>query len=109
MRGLGRVTICDVKPEIVTRPSPRISTDRKSTRLNSSHANNSYAVFCLKKKSSLSANMSPRPTMQSASAIQNLTLTQVILSLMQVVRALEYLHAHDVLHSAIRLEKILLA
>src|SRR3712207_8949579 len=25
-------------------------TDRKSTRLNSSHANNSYAVFCLKKK-----------------------------------------------------------
>src|SRR5947209_9223564 len=30
---------------------PRIpSTDRKSTRLNSSHANISYAVFCLKKK-----------------------------------------------------------
>src|SRR5438445_7580806 len=26
--------------------------DRKSTRLNSSHANNSYAVFCLKKKQS---------------------------------------------------------
>src|SRR5438445_10983442 len=26
------------------------SLDRKSTRLNSSHANNSYAVFCLKKK-----------------------------------------------------------
>src|SRR5476651_2716845 len=24
--------------------------DRKSTRLNSSHANHSYAVFCLKKK-----------------------------------------------------------
>src|SRR3712207_6990966 len=29
--------------------SPRPS-DRKSTRLNSSHANISYAVFCLKKK-----------------------------------------------------------
>src|SRR3712207_7397653 len=28
--------------------SPR--SDRKSTRLNSSHANISYAVFCLKKK-----------------------------------------------------------
>src|SRR3712207_7628796 len=28
-------------------PPPR---DRKSTRLNSSHANISYAVFCLKKK-----------------------------------------------------------
>src|SRR3712207_7732416 len=27
--------------------------DRKSTRLNSSHANISYAVFCLKKKHSL--------------------------------------------------------
>src|SRR3712207_8583637 len=28
----------------------QISEDRKSTRLNSSHANISYAVFCLKKK-----------------------------------------------------------
>src|SRR3712207_7162379 len=27
-----------------------ITPDRKSTRLNSSHANISYAVFCLKKK-----------------------------------------------------------
>src|SRR3712207_7439887 len=33
------------------RPAPRRSgRDRKSTRLNSSHANISYAVFCLKKK-----------------------------------------------------------
>src|SRR3712207_7477411 len=29
---------------------PRAGEDRKSTRLNSSHANISYAVFCLKKK-----------------------------------------------------------
>src|SRR3712207_8947539 len=28
----------------------RLGQDRKSTRLNSSHANISYAVFCLKKK-----------------------------------------------------------
>src|SRR3712207_7976145 len=28
----------------------RTALDRKSTRLNSSHANISYAVFCLKKK-----------------------------------------------------------
>src|SRR5947199_4771438 len=28
----------------------RMSTDRKSTRLNSSHLGISYAVFCLKKK-----------------------------------------------------------
>src|SRR5258707_10576992 len=32
--------------------------DRKSTRLNSSHANISYAVFCLKKKYISSTNMS---------------------------------------------------
>src|SRR3712207_9402027 len=32
------------------RPSTRPKGDRKSTRLNSSHANISYAVFCLKKK-----------------------------------------------------------
>src|SRR3712207_8618389 len=32
-------------------PAPeRRKLDRKSTRLNSSHANISYAVFCLKKK-----------------------------------------------------------
>src|SRR3712207_7898229 len=29
---------------------PDCAIDRKSTRLNSSHANISYAVFCLKKK-----------------------------------------------------------
>src|SRR5690242_21416987 len=32
----------------------RMPTDRKSTRLNSSHMSISYAVFCLKKKSSWS-------------------------------------------------------
>src|SRR3712207_7897510 len=31
-------------------PKRKGSADRKSTRLNSSHANISYAVFCLKKK-----------------------------------------------------------
>src|SRR3712207_8422681 len=30
-----------------------LAADRKSTRLNSSHANISYAVFCLKKKTNL--------------------------------------------------------
>src|SRR3712207_7237763 len=29
------------------------ASDRKSTRLNSSHANISYAVFCLKKKNNI--------------------------------------------------------
>src|SRR5258707_1521228 len=38
--------------EIDGRPGRQleIERDRKSTRLNSSHANISYAVFCLKKK-----------------------------------------------------------
>src|SRR3712207_8762666 len=31
-------------------PALPVDIDRKSTRLNSSHANLSYAVFCLKKK-----------------------------------------------------------
>src|SRR5438045_4561795 len=34
----------------VTVPSPWQTSDRKSTRLNSSHLGISYAVFCLKKK-----------------------------------------------------------
>src|SRR3712207_7061948 len=38
------------QPRKTTWPSPEAAEDRKSTRLNSSHANISYAVFCLKKK-----------------------------------------------------------
>src|SRR5256886_10318572 len=37
------------------RDSPGRSGDRKSTRLNSSHSQISYAVFCLKKKRTTSA------------------------------------------------------
>src|SRR3712207_7344330 len=37
---------------VIDRPAHQ---DRKSTRLNSSHANISYAVFCLKKKHKLTA------------------------------------------------------
>src|SRR3712207_7020383 len=33
--------------------------DRKSTRLNSSHANISYAVFCLKKKNTTTVHSHP--------------------------------------------------
>src|SRR3712207_7065650 len=38
----------EVQPRVANRI--RLEPDRKSTRLNSSHANISYAVFCLKKK-----------------------------------------------------------
>src|SRR3712207_8235384 len=45
-------------PNILTVPIERQARfrfeDRKSTRLNSSHANISYAVFCLKKKKNTS-------------------------------------------------------
>src|SRR3712207_7050379 len=34
----------------ISTTAARLAGDRKSTRLNSSHANISYAVFCLKKK-----------------------------------------------------------
>src|SRR3712207_6955475 len=37
--------------------------DRKSTRLNSSHANISYAVFCLKKKNSTAPLKHSHPTL----------------------------------------------
>src|SRR3712207_7882693 len=37
-------------PALVNVPFVQFAEDRKSTRLNSSHANISYAVFCLKKK-----------------------------------------------------------
>src|SRR3712207_8496309 len=43
--------------------------DRKSTRLNSSHANISYAVFCLKKKTTTPLLISrPRICMKSSNA-----------------------------------------
>src|SRR3712207_7199964 len=38
------------------RKYPSLKEDRKSTRLNSSHANISYAVFCLKKKTWLNSS-----------------------------------------------------
>src|SRR3712207_8382044 len=43
--------------------------DRKSTRLNSSHANISYAVFCLKKK--IKINNRPGIIVLVATAIDN--------------------------------------
>src|SRR3712207_7293253 len=39
-----------IGPDRLRRPALQVLEDRKSTRLNSSHANISYAVFCLKKK-----------------------------------------------------------
>src|SRR3712207_7414409 len=46
--GKVQVVELDVPPD--ARHGGLVGRDRKSTRLNSSHANISYAVFCLKKK-----------------------------------------------------------
>src|SRR3712207_8843689 len=40
----------EVGQQRITQYTRYLTVDRKSTRLNSSHANISYAVFCLKKK-----------------------------------------------------------
>src|SRR3712207_6885126 len=47
----------------VKQRKPQRRQDRKSTRLNSSHANISYAVFCLKKKKRICGKTS-HPTNQ---------------------------------------------
>src|SRR3712207_7880648 len=39
-----------LRHRVAGEPLEHVRADRKSTRLNSSHANISYAVFCLKKK-----------------------------------------------------------
>src|SRR3712207_8868398 len=63
-RGAGGERVVDLDPaELAGRPEHQLLAepaevdadegDRKSTRLNSSHANISYAVFCLKKKKSI--------------------------------------------------------
>src|SRR5438067_9734893 len=46
------------------------ATDRKSTRLNSSHVSISYAVFCLKKKTKLCLRFSKMINREPAYALQ---------------------------------------
>src|SRR3712207_7891171 len=53
IRDLETITYCSYINELIDISSieeEKNFKDRKSTRLNSSHANISYAVFCLKKK-----------------------------------------------------------
>src|SRR5437870_8744773 len=51
-RSLGEITGEDVTEDLLDAIFSRssVTSDRKSTRLNSSHVAISYAVFCLKKK-----------------------------------------------------------
>src|SRR3712207_8014169 len=57
LRSSGVVAIVECLLAVFTRVR-----DRKSTRLNSSHANISYAVFCLKKKKSHITGAPPMST-----------------------------------------------
>src|SRR3712207_6916987 len=50
------LTMKDTRSRILLRSLDEYE-DRKSTRLNSSHANISYAVFCLKKKNCTAVSM----------------------------------------------------
>src|SRR3712207_8008297 len=51
-------------------PVAQQEADRKSTRLNSSHANISYAVFCLKKKKNTQHQQSERKSYSREISIQ---------------------------------------
>src|SRR3712207_8973500 len=55
VRELQRVIGDEARSQVREREDrdPDVVVDRKSTRLNSSHANISYAVFCLKKTTTL--------------------------------------------------------
>src|SRR3712207_7082615 len=58
-RGRGAPRLTDLLAlRLAARAAERAAQDRKSTRLNSSHANISYAVFCLKKKKTKSSKCS---------------------------------------------------
>src|SRR3712207_8841359 len=48
--------------EVLRAAGADVVVDRKSTRLNSSHANISYAVFCLKKKKNTAFSSNPDTT-----------------------------------------------
>src|SRR3712207_7160477 len=61
-RGISAACPHCVRPSGHALATPSGGRDRKSTRLNSSHANISYAVFCLKKKKKKSHILSSQLT-----------------------------------------------
>src|SRR5690349_23746650 len=52
--------------ELLAHVAAQVGVDRKSTRLNSSHVEISYAVFCLKKKTKMRTRGPHRPTTAAA-------------------------------------------
>src|SRR2546430_12522464 len=55
--GLHGGILCDLTDAAMGIAYASTLADRKSTRLNSSHSQNSYAVFCLKKKKPLTPHL----------------------------------------------------
>src|SRR5690349_10414827 len=71
VRGLQEPCVRHLVRQIDLEPIGRI--DRKSTRLNSSHVEISYAVFCLKKKTCVSSNSTVFTTVTSCSPLASTT------------------------------------
>src|SRR5204862_539255 len=72
-------------------PSTR---DRKSTRLNSSHVETSYAVFCLKKKTLVPRNGCGRPG-RAPERFLPLDITSLLLHVIFVSRFLLHQYVHS--------------
>src|SRR2546430_3328709 len=68
----GRARLKRVAAGAVHRNGMIIGIDRKSTRLNSSHSQISYAVFCLKKKKQITNFPAPHNTIQSSNTTHTL-------------------------------------
>src|SRR3712207_7707227 len=68
--------------------------DRKSTRLNSSHANISYAVFCLKKKTKPQSRCSPSLTPDSSVYSSSTPLSPSCCSSLYTPQPSHALHAY---------------
>src|SRR5205814_10643077 len=71
---------CAPRSSVVAAPSltDAHASDRKSTRLNSSHLGISYAVFCLKKKNSSSYNRSDHAALSSSICTPRLTYSRAL-------------------------------
>src|SRR5258707_3774712 len=63
------VSLAEYRKRFEAKPTRLLDEDRKSTRLNSSHANISYAVFCLKKKKTSTARTHRTHTHQSTDQV----------------------------------------
>src|SRR2546430_13469102 len=67
VHGEARVTELGLRAHRPERQRPVFDIDRKSTRLNSSHSQISYAVFCLKKKKKNTLTLLSRPKLYTQS------------------------------------------